>query len=431
MIFYNTLLILACLAALPFLPLILLFKKKWRQGFGERLGLMDKETADKFSSLKTIWFHGASMGEAQAFVPVVRELKKLAPDYAVAVTTTSVTGRERVKKELGELVEHCCLMPFDLPFLIALFMKRMNPAALITVETEIWPNMIAAASKRGIPLMLINGRISKKTFGAYYTFRAFFKPLLSRYSLLMVQSEKMARRLKLIGVKDSSKIMIQSNTKYSSADARRDTDFDFDKKGKFVIVAGSIRKGEEEGILKGFSAAGDSGMCLVIAPRHLNRVPFIIKTARALGFEPVLKSSLASLGEIVNHRICVLDTMGELSKIYAAGDAAIIGGGFVKIGGHNPMEAAAMGLPVIFGKHMYNFEDTSDKLVKEGGAFRVENPAEGLAPVLKELKENPGKCKYIGEKNRAVIERYRGSASTTAVIINEVMIDKKTGGPDE
>lgn len=427
MLFYNILLVLACLIAIPFLPLMLLFKKKWRQGLGGRLGMMDKAMTEKALQLKTIWFHGASMGEAQAFVPVVRELKKLAPEYAIAVTTTSVTGRDRVRKELGELAAYCCLMPLDLPFLVSGFIKRLNPAALITVETEIWPNMITAASKRDIPIVLINGRISKKTFGAYYFFRAFFRRILSRYSLFMVQNEKMARRLKLIGIDDSSKILIQSNTKYSSAEARRDPNFDFDKKGRFVVVAGSIRKGEEEGILRGFAAAEDADMRLVIAPRHLSRVPFIIKTARQLGLDPVLRSSLKVLSEIINHRVCVLDTMGELAKMYAAGDAAIIGGGFVKMGGHNPMEAAAMGLPVIFGRYMYNFEDTSAKMVKEGGAFSVENPAEGLAAVLKELKENPGKRKYIGEKNRSIIERHRGSAATTAIIINEIMIDKKMG----
>lgn len=423
--FYNFMLVSALVLLSPGIAMVLILNKKWREGLSERLGIMETGARKKLAGAKSIWFHGASMGEAQAFVPVIRELKKLSPDYSVVVTTTSVTGRERVKRELGELITHCCLLPLDLPFLAGGFIDAVNPAALITVETELWPNLITQVSKRGIPLIMMNGRISKRTFGGYYAFRLFFGPLLSKYSLLIMQSEKMARRLKLLGLRDSSKIMIQSNTKYSAAEARRDPDFDFDKKGRFVVVAGSIRKGEEEGIVKGFLAASDGEMTLIIAPRHLKRAGHIMSLCAKQGASAVLKSSLSSAAEILHHRICVLDTMGELAKIYAIGDAAIIGGGFVKIGGHNPMEAAAMGLPVIFGRHMFNFEDTADRLIKEGGAFRLENPETELGPVLLELKGNPGKRKYIGEKNRAVIERYRGSAATTAVVINEVMIDRK------
>lgn len=426
MLLYNIILYMLFVLLLPLIALGVVFDKKWRTGLAQRFGVIKKEDLAKLAGRKIIWFHAASVGEVQALAPVLREMKGMKKDYGMVVTTTSVNGMKKIQKELAEDVLYSCLLPVDLGIFMDGFIKKINPETVVIVETEFWPNLISGIRLRRVPLVLINGRISVKSFGLYRAFGFFFGPMLEKFTLLIMQNEKMARRAKAIGVK-AAKVIILGNTKFSSEEGAEKAKAIRinDKKGKKIIVAGSIREGEEEIITSAFAGilAERGGLVLVIAPRRLKRAGLIEKQLKAAGLKYAFWSKLPDKNAVPDHDAVIVDTMGELSRIYAAGDIAIVGGGFKKYGGHNPMEPAAAGLPIILGKNMYNFEDTADSFVKGGGAIQAESTAEAVAAGLKEILANEGSSGYKGAKNRAIIEKFSGTAATTAVLINEVMLE--------
>ncbi|MCE5301239.1 MAG: hypothetical protein LLG37_10275, partial [Spirochaetia bacterium] len=244
---------------------------------------------------------------------------------------------------------------------------------------------------------------------------------------LIVQSEKMQKRVSRIGIK-KAKIIIMNNTKFSSElnarEVRRAAITD--KKGKLIVVAGSIREGEEKLVIDGWNSSGSNSV-LIIAPRRLNRVKLIEGLLEDKKCNYALWSTFKDYAKIPDYDAVIVDTIGDLSFIYNAGDVAIIGGGFMKYGGHNPMEAAVAGLPIIFGRNMFNFEDTSELFAKEGGAWKV-NSASELSDRLAYLSRNPQERARLGGLNKKIIEKFRGSAGTTAMLINEVLLDHQCRG---
>lgn len=420
---YNLILFLAVILASPIILLALIFSPKWRSGLHERFGFISTKCLDEIKDKKVIWFHAASAGEVQALAPVVKEFKVMKPDRCLLVTTTSINGKKKLEKELQGVINCAFLLPLDIDFIIKGAVDRIKPEALVVVETELWPNLLNAAKKRGIPVIMINGRISIKSFRFYYAFRFFFSRVLNCFDVLIVQSEKMMRRLRRLGVKNK-KIIIMNNTKYSFEIDRGRAELirKADKKGKTIVVAGSIREDEEETVINGFVSSGAKDSVLVIAPRHLNRVAVIEKILKNAGLKYALWSSLKDYSLIAGYDAVIINTIGELSYVYAAGDVAVIGGGFMKFGGHNPMEAAAAGLPLIMGSHMFNFEDTADLFTKNGGAYRADSALE-IAEKLKLLLTDKALRQQNGEQNKKIVEQFRGSASTTAMLIDEVLID--------
>ena len=426
---YNLILFIAVILAMPIILLSLIFSPKWRTGLHERFGFISSKCMDEIKDKNVIWFHAASAGEVQALAPVVKEFKMMKPDKCLLVTTTSINGKKKLEKELQGVINCAFLLPLDIDFIIKGAVDRIKPEALVVVETELWPNLLNKAKKKNIPVIMINGRISIKSFRFYYAFRFFFSRVLNCFDVLIVQSEKMMRRLRRLGVKNK-KIIIMNNTKYSFEidGSRAEIIKKADKKGKTIVVAGSIREGEEETVINGFISSGVKDSVIVIAPRHLNRVAVIEKLLKNAGLKYALWSALKDYSLIAGYDAVIINTIGELSYVYAAGDVAVIGGGFMKFGGHNPMEAAAAGLPLIMGSHMFNFEDTADQFTKNGGAYRA-NSAQEIADVLKRLLSDKALRVENGEQNKKIVERFRGSASTTAMLIDEVLIDYagKTG----
>jgi len=422
---YNIILYFFFLLAIPFIGIALIFNKKWRQDLPERFGILDGKILEKIKGKKIVWFHAASAGEVQALAPVIKEFKLMKPDAELLVTTTSVNGKKKIQKELEGVIACAFLLPIDIALFIRPVIDMVKPEALIVVETELWPNFIYYTWKTGAPVIMINGRISGKSFRFYRAFKLFFGRILGRFSTLMVQSEKMAKRLEMLGIQKKN-IIILNNTKYSF-EVNRESVNKFvlaDKKSKKIIVAGSIREGEEETVIDGFVKSGRQDTLLIIAPRHMNRVGYIEKLLKARELKYCLWNSIRDYSTIPDYKCIIVNTIGDLSYIYTMGDIAIIGGGFKNYGGHNPMEAAVAGLSIIMGKNMSNFEDTAEKFLKDGGAYQVETPEE-IASCINELASNDGLRKYNGEKNRHVIEHYRGSASTTAMLINEILLDNK------
>jgi 3-deoxy-D-manno-octulosonic-acid transferase len=420
---YNILLCVSFILLSPFILIAVIFNGKWRESLPERFGIINKDYLKDAAGRQVIWFHAASAGEVQALAPVIKEFKLMKPDCEIVVTSTSVNGKKKIQKELEGVI--CCafLLPLDIGFFISPLVERIKPSALIIVETELWPNLLYYASENGVPAIMINGRISVKSFRFYYYFRFFFKKVLNLFHTLIVQSEKMVKRLVRLGVA-RNKLIILNNTKYSfEVNKEGAKKFNIaDKKSKKIIVAGSIREGEEELVIDGFMKAANKDTVLIIAPRHMNRVKEIERILNDRKLKHTLWGDIRDYSVIPDYDCIIVNTIGDLSYIYMIGDIAIIGGGFKDYGGHNPMEAAVAGLSIIMGKNMFNFEDTAERFLKDGGAYQAET-AEDIAAHINTLASNDGLRRYNGEKNRNVIERYRGSASTTAMLINEILID--------
>lgn len=424
MFVYNLILNLLILIIIPFLPFVLLFGKKFRRGFLQRLGFMDKETLNGIKGKNIIWFHAASVGETQALIPVINEFMNINDSVHVVITTTSINGRNKMKEIMKDRALYVCLLPLDLNFIIGPFIKKINPKMAVVVETELWPNLMDRLYAMKIPSALINGRISQKSYSFYRFFKRFFSAVIEKFTVLMMQSEKMVVRLRMMGVRRDKMIMIR-NTKYSAGgETETQKKIAIPKsENRKIVVAGSIRKGEEYTVIKGFKKSLLGKACLIIAPRHLDRVEIAEQILDAENMTHVRWTEVQNYKAVLFYDAIVVNTIGELQYIYKSGDYAIIGGGFKPFGGHNPMEAALNSLPVIMGRNMFNFEDTSQRFVKAGGAFMIDDSPEQLAEKLNFLYDNPDKAMDMGRKGKEAIEAFKGTAATTALIINEILLE--------
>lgn len=420
--FYNLIFILLLIVFSPFILIGVIINKKWREDILERFCIYNNKIS--FKDKKIIWFHAASVGEVQALVPILKELKNICYDYDFVVTTTSINGKNKIKKEIGGLILFYSFIPLDLYFFTDYFIRKINPSMVVFIETEFWPNLADNIYNKKIPLLLVNGRISNKSYVFYKIFSFLFGAMLKKFSLIIVQSEKMAKRFISISELNERKIIILPNTKFSIEENVKSKYIITLQKNKKIIIAGSIREGEEELIIKSFVGLKDKSI-LIIAPRYLKRVDEIKNIIKKHNLKYELWTNLNECNKILDYETIILNTIGELTNFYSIGDIAIVGGGFKKFGGHNPIEPASFGLPVIIGENMYNFEDTSEKLASEGGTIKVETESEKLFFALKDLIENEDLRRSKGEKNKKTVENFKSSADTTALLIKEVLIDKK------
>ncbi len=425
---YNFFLYAAAVILLPFIVLLLILKPSWRKGLSERAGRVPEEFKKKTAGKRIIWFHAASVGEAAAVVPVIREIKRMVRGCAIIATSTSLNGKKKLIEDAGKETVFVSVLPLEFGFVMRHFIRKIKPDMAVIVETELWPNLINSARREKVPLVLINGRISAKSFRIYSVLKFLFGPLLSGFALLVMQNEKVLKRMESLGA-DAGKMVILNNTKYSARQIeKKDKAPAVDKNGKVIIVAGSIRPSEEKAVIRGCLKKGSKKVTLIIAPRHLERVREIIKTAEEerIGFK--LWTEIKGDNIIPELEMIIVDTIGELDKIYHMGDIAVIGGGFGKYGGHNPMEAAYAGLPMIMGKRMVNFEDTSARFVKSGGAIEAEPDENEIGGAVRKLAGDESLRKKMGRINAEIIEKFRGTAETTAVLLAEILYESKEGG---
>ncbi len=426
MIIYNALLYFILIVFSPLLLLVLLLDKKYRTGLKGRLGILPRDFFEKVKDKKIIWFHSASVGEVQALAPVVKELRKMfAEDYCFIATATTSTGKNKIQEELAGIITEVLFFPLDINPISFKLLEKIKPEMIVIVETEFWPNFIYSAGLLKIPVILINGRISNKSFKVYKFFAFFFIHILSKFTFFIMQSEKMLLRLMALGIK-KNKITVMTNTKYSIQVGKKEVGKLALKNKKIkTAIFGSIRDGEEDIVIDAYKIMKRKDVCFIIAPRHMKRVKKIEKLLKKSKLNYVLWKGLRDKREMLAPGIVVVNTIGELNRIYTLGDAAVIGGAFKNFGGHNPMEAAAAGLPIIMGKHMYNFEDTADKFVKAGGAIQINTDAGELATALGTIFDNKKVSADMVKASLEVVEKHKGSALKTALMVKKIIVIKE------
>jgi 3-deoxy-D-manno-octulosonic-acid transferase len=396
--------------ALPFLLLRLAWRSRrapaYRERWGERLGLYGERPQQA-----NIWVHAVSVGEVQAAQPLIKHLLQRYPDAGIMVTTTTPTGWERLHGLFGGEARHV-YTPLDLMPIMNRFLNAVRPRLAVVMETEIWPNMLRACEYRGIPVVLANARLSARSANAYARLGSFTRGALRRFAAIGAQGPDDATRFCALGA-PAERVEVTGNIKF---DVRwPDSLLDRAKAlrrlwgvQRPVWVAASTHEGEEEQVLDAHRKvmAQLPEALLVLVPRHPERFDRVAALVEHRGFELARRSANGPCSE--NISVFLGDTMGELPGFLAAGDAAFIGGSLVPTGGHNLLEAAAVGVPAAVGPHVFNFARITELMVKEGAALQVAD-AQALARCMQAWLGDAATRASIGERGRRVVEANQGA----------------------
>ncbi|MBT8040614.1 MAG: 3-deoxy-D-manno-octulosonic acid transferase [Xanthomonadales bacterium] len=388
------------------------YRKRW----SERFARFDREPPTG-----GIWVHAVSMGEVNAASALIDALKNTYPDRPLIITTFTPTGSDRVRALFGDSVYHA-YAPFDLPGAVHRFYTRVQPALAVILETEIWPNLYHGAASRNIPLVIVNARISHRSFGRYLRLRRLVGPALCQVRQIAAQSDGDARRLEAIGA-PPERITVTGNLK-----------FDFRlppgifEEGESIrtawgtqrraLVAGSTHEAEELILLRTFAGLKQDypDALLVLVPRHPERFARAADAARGAGLQVALRSKFAACPADTD--CYVIDAMGELLRYYAAGDIAFVGGSLEPIGGHNVLEPAALARPVLVGPHTFNFADITQQLVDAQAAIQVaDEPA--FEAALSKLLMEPETRDRMGRAGAELVKSGQGAVGRTLSLIGE------------
>ena len=376
--------------ALPLVLLRLYWRGRkapqYRQRWSERLGLYPQPAAKD-----VIWLHAVSVGEAEAAFPLIRHWQQQYPHHTLLVTTTTPTGSARVKAVLADSVLHVYL-PYDLPWIVARFLSHFRPLLAVFMEKELWPNLFAACGQRQIPLYVINARLSARSASAYQKIPALVKPTLAHITRIAAQTADDAKHFVAIGAAPEQ-VAVLGNLKFdltvdaaliAAGRALKQQQF----AQRFVWMIASTHQGEEELVLQHYPAlkAQIPELLLMIAPRHPERFQTVQLSCEKQGLIVVKRSERSPVDAACD--VYLADSMGELKMLYAAADVAFVGGSLVGVGGHNVLEPAAVGVPVLFGPHMFNFQQIAEQMLAMQAAQQC-GDAEAVAEALLNLYQTP------------------------------------------
>jgi 3-deoxy-D-manno-octulosonic-acid transferase len=415
------------LLALGYLP-VFLWRKVWRAGHplaaAERLGFVPVRPGPD-----RIWVHAVSVGEVTAAVPLVRGLRARWPTTEVAISTVTATGAQVARARLPD-VPAAFVLPIDLGSTTRRAVARVRPRCFIALETELWPNLIHSLAEAGIPVLVANGRISDRSFRRYVRVRRLFRRVLGEVTLFAMQSEEDARRVERLGA-PPERVVVTGNLKYDAAPAddgatRRWRELLGVRAEDRVWVAGSTHVGEEGPVLDAFLALREAlpALRVVLAPRHPERVPEVEALARARGLDPVRRTGLGARRAA---SVVLLDTVGELAGLYGVADVIFVGGSLVPAGGHNVIEPALHGKPIVFGPHMANFRDVAGLLLEAGGAVQLAGAA-GLAPALRALLIDRATREDLGARAAAAVRAHQGACRRTVAAIEAALAGRPSRG---
>ncbi len=416
--------------SLPFILAYHLYRSISRErpaALPQRFGFIGTDVTEKLQGKRPIWVHSVSVGETTAVKPLLAALKKSYPQHPLVISNMTETGRS-IAQKIKE-VDVCIYFPFDFTFAVKHLLSEMNPVLVIIVETELWPNFLCSARSLAIPVVVVNGRISDRSFRSYLRFRIFFRKVLEYVDAFCMQSEVDASRIRSIGAA-SEKVSVTRNLKFdipftgSDAEEKRMTRARFSIPEKvFIFTAGSTHKGEDELVLSAFDSLRKSGASalMILVPRHPERAGEVAKIAEGFGFKPVLRSALSGHdGKLKEDEVLIVDTVGELLSLYAASDLVFVGGSLVPVGGHNPLEPSSVGVPVLFGPHMSNFREIAAMSIRYGAAREVLD-FEGLKESMAELYHNKSECLRMGEKGAQLLSDEAGSTVLNMEIISRLL----------
>ena len=379
--------------------------RSYRRGFGQRFGVGYPKLAG------CIWIHAVSVGEVQAAVPLIREIARRFPTHRLLITTVTPTGRARVNALFGDSVVHSYI-PFEFPVAVDRFFDHVKPELALIMETEVWPNLYRGCGIREIPLILVSARISPKSLRGYRKVSRLIRETLSHGIIIAAQSKSDADRFRSLGA-SSVRTWVIGNIKFDIelpenllVDGQQLREKLFGDRP--IWIAASTHDYEEQQVLAAHSELRQRfpSLLLILVPRHPERFRDVRKLLEQQGFKSAGRTTDGACEEATE--VFLVDTMGELPLFYAASDVAFVGGSLVPVGGHNLLEPAALGLPVISGPHVFNAPEIADMFV-ERGASRIVADASELGAAVGELIADPDAAKAVGEQGREIVQENRGS----------------------
>jgi len=410
-IIYTTALILLS----PYFLLKELFYPKHLQGLRERLGKLP-QTLNK-EGKPSIWIHGVSVGEVLAARGLAKKLKEKYPETPLFISATTITGMDMAEKNFKEK-SGCFFFPLDIPFALERTFSQVKPKLCILMEGELWPNFLATAKRYGARVVLANGRISDRSFKRYLLISPLFRKVLKNIDLFCMQTEEDKKRIISIGAPEE-RVVVTGNLKFDSDEllsSRKDVEklaelLGFSD-GIPLLIAGSTGSGEEEIILRAFARVKEKHpkVRLLIAPRHPERFDEVEELVKRFSLPYIRRSRIKKKER--GKPVVILDTIGELAPLYRYGRAVFVGGSLIPRGGHNILEPASQGKPVIFGHHMENFRAIASMVLAEGGAIEVRNEEE-LTRAFLLLIEDENRFHRMGEASREVVRKNRGTIERT------------------
>lgn len=400
---------------------------RYRNGFRERLGFVPRTLTQRLSGSARIWVHAVSLGEVKIAASLVEALKKIIPDCSVIISTTTEHGRDLAIETFGEDTS-VVYAPIDFIGSVRKALSRVRPNVLVFLETEIWPAWISEARRMGIKTALINGRISVRSISGYLKLRPFFRRVLKNVDAFSMILEEDADRIRSMGA-DSHKIEINGNAKYDMLASLADPDMGIEMRrilnldaSHTVFVAGSTRSGEEAMVLDAYEKIVKAfpDTILVIAPRHIDRTPVIGSMIEKRGFRYQLRSELDIPGTRRTEPVVIMNTFGELFKLYSVGTIIFCGASLVPLGGQNPLEAAVWGKPVFYGPSMEDFLDAKSLLEEVEAGVTVSGP-EMLAEKAIWFLSHPDTLKTHGARAREAVIRNQNAAERHANVIARLL----------
>ncbi|HEY7746102.1 MAG TPA: 3-deoxy-D-manno-octulosonic acid transferase [Desulfuromonadales bacterium] len=424
---YDLILLVAAAVLIPWYLLRGLRHGKVRRGIRERLGYYESDRLAPLAGRPVIWVHAVSVGETRAAIPLVRALKNAYPQSALVLSNVTETGHA-IAGGIKE-VDLCIFFPFDLSWVVRGALARINPSLIVIVETEIWPNFVRLAHQSGIPVLLVNGRISDRSYPRYRRARWLLRPILEQFSAFCMQTEQDAARIRgmgappgLVEVTRNLKFDMQATVPDPAAAAVLRQSLRLPDRAS-VWVAGSTHAGEEEVVLDVYHQLVGEGrdLILVLVPRHPERCRGIADMLNVRGIPFILRTAAESSAQMLAPgEVLLVDTVGEMLKLYAIADLVFVGGSLVAVGGHNVLEASLLKKPVIFGNYMHNFKEISQLLLAAGGGIQVAGRND-LPGAVKRLLDNVDEGRRMGERGHALLEANAGATEHTLAVIRRLL----------
>ena len=395
--------------------------RKYVDSLWQRLGYLP--VSFNLDGDDSIWVHAVSVGEVLAARPLISELRHRYPRLRLFLSTTTLAGQQLARRSVAD-VDGVLYFPFDWAFSVRRTLNQVKPRLFVMIETEIWPNLLRECRRRGIPTVLVNGRISYRSFPRYRLIRPLFRHVLADIDRFCVQGGEAARRLEQLGA-DPARITVTGSLKFDALDViptpgrgrERVLRFFRMPANRPVLVAGSTLKGEEEAIIRAFNRLRTSGSSplLVLAARHPERFAEVERFCRSEGLSTVRRTDLPIDAEPRADAV-VLDTMGELAEVYQIATVVFVGGSLVRAGGHNILEPAMFGKPIVFGPHMENFAEIAEAFLANDAAVQVWSERE-LDATIVSLMGDPVRRARLGAAARALVEANRGAKDRTLAVV--------------
>ncbi len=416
---YDLTALLLIIVAFPYLLIRLAASPRFRAGLFQRLGFVPDPPGEG----RMLWIHGVSVGEVKTIQPLLLKLEEEFGPLRCAISTTTQAGFQIARKLFPD--KFTFYFPLDISFIVRRVIRRVQPGLIILMELEIWPNLLYEANKAGAQVVIVNGRISEKSFRGYQRIKRLL-PELNRIALFSVQNDEYRKRLVALDV-PPERLVITGNIKYDGIDTSEPADMERVREelhlapSAQVLVAGSTHHGEDEILLEVFAAlVGEhSNLRLVLAPRHLERTSEIERSCQRFGLTARRRTRLGPDNGLIGKReVLLLDTIGELERVYAAADMVFVGGSLVDVGGHNMLEPAGKRKAVIYGPHVYNFTDEAALLESRGAALKV-NDASELKTLIGRLLQDPEEATDLGQRALDAVSAAKGAAQTNVDLIAE------------